>query len=199
MNIRKLIYKVFTETATESERQAVSDWIAQSDGNREEYDSLELLWKHSVRDYRVGVSERDTSLGKIKDRIRIAAGRKRKRQLWIFIAVNLMIIVGAIAFFLIRPFSPQPTNVRLRFENVPLESVIRTLETKFNVHIEVEHREILLCTFNGTFYNVASVEEVIQSVTSAFQWQYEVHKGFYVLKGKTCGDEVTKQGLPDYP
>ncbi len=75
----------------------------------------------------------------------------------------------------------------LRFDDTPLQEVLRTLERYFGARFRVENPAVLNCPFSGPFPQ-PKLEEVMQALDEGLMEALEVHREseVWVLSGKGC-------------
>jgi ferric-dicitrate binding protein FerR (iron transport regulator) len=182
----QVIYKVLSGTATGDEARAVSDWIARSRENQEEYNSLRLLWmsgNFTVTD-RSSKSEGFFAIRNfIEEQIKKNTRQKQRKTVAIFLSAVIIAMVPVI----IINSRHEAAKSYIRFEQTSFESVIRSMEANYNVKIEVERPDLLTCQFTGTFYKVDGTDDVMQSLANAMNLKCEeLSDNVYKLSGLGC-------------
>lgn len=74
----------------------------------------------------------------------------------------------------------------LKFNNAPFSKVIKELEGAFAVEIEVADKEIIHCTYSGTFPNPKNIEEVLDVITGTLGFTYAHQNGKIEIFGNKC-------------
>ncbi len=76
----------------------------------------------------------------------------------------------------------------LRFNYSTLDLVVAKIEDECNVDIKVNNNEVLACRFTGIFYGRNDAVEIVRSLASALDLEYEiVTPENYKLTGAGCG------------
>lgn len=74
---------------------------------------------------------------------------------------------------------------RFRFDDTPVEEVVRTMERYFGVEITLTRPELGACRFSGT-YDDPQLEEVLQALSFAIDAQWQQHTGAISISGSGC-------------
>lgn len=187
MDRSKIIYDVLAGTAPEEKKQELEAWVAQSRGNREEYEDLRLLWDLS-RSMEEGGRSRDyyEGLERIKIAIRARLGRRSRKLLTVRIAG----VLACVAFAVYVMFNPVKNSQSqwLEFHNEPLQNVLQTIEREYKVEVRTEGTSLLQCRFTGVFYRIDQPDQVVGAISQAIKADVEsTAPGRYKLKGRGCG------------
>lgn len=99
MEVVSLTYKVLSGQASESEKEELNQWIAQSEANRREFEDIRLLWENSPS-REIGDETDGSGFEEVRSRLkkRLAKKRRIRAGLWML----LVVVVGLILFLLIR-------------------------------------------------------------------------------------------------
>lgn len=189
MDLEYLINRVLTGHATEEERDQLEKWKLERPANIEEFESLKLLWTFSQQPDAPKQTDSGFYDGLINIRAQIENKNREKKKIRrrnILLARFSGVAIFVIALFLIRETSFSSHAV-LKFDDMALGSVIKTIEREYNVVITVNNRELLACRFTGIFYGKYPAPEVIETLASALELECESQsQGNYRLTGAGC-------------
>jgi ferric-dicitrate binding protein FerR (iron transport regulator) len=180
-----LIHRVLTNNATERERKELTDWIEASSENKEEFHNIRLLWSHEN-----SYIEQEKNWGgfsKIKDQIEHEI-RKQKRVR----VIRAIVLFTALILFSLVPIGIFHLNNKvahgyLHFENASVETVVKAIESEYDVTIQIEEPDLLACKFTGTLYHVQFTNNVLQDFSSALNISFEdLSNRKFKLKGLGC-------------
>jgi len=96
MEVVSLTYKVLSGQASASEREQLEQWIAESEGNRREFEDIKLLWEYSA----IGEMEGQINAGgfeKVRSRVKAKLAKRRRIRV---LCWALVLVIIAVAFFL---------------------------------------------------------------------------------------------------
>lgn len=177
-----LINKVLSGKANPSEKKELDDWVAKSEANREEFEDIKLLWENSAMpgDHH---PEDDNGFEKIRQRIRQRF--KLKRRIRYFINTITLAIVTVIFVLLLRQtWLSSPDGVQ--FNDTRMNEVIKILEEKYDIKIDVGNSELLKCQFTATFYKI-DMQLALKSIEHSLNVEFIVQrKSRYNLIGNDC-------------
>jgi ferric-dicitrate binding protein FerR (iron transport regulator) len=179
----RLIHRVLTNHATDSEKKELSDWISASSENKEEFHNIRLLWSHANST----IDQNGGGFSNIRDRIeREIRKRKRSQAVPVIVVFGVLIIISLVpiaAFY----FNNKAPHGYLHFENASVESVIEAIESEYDVTVQVEESDLLACKFTGTFYHVPCTSNVLHDLSAAMNLSFEeLSNGKFKLKGHGC-------------
>ena len=180
----KLIHRVLTNTATDSERKELSDWIAASHENKEEFHNIRLLWSQTN-----STIDQNPSEGFSKIRTQIENEIRKGRHAQMIRASTTFGVLILLAFIPIAIFhlNDKVPHKYLHFENASVETVIKAIESQYDVTIQVEESELLSCKFTGTFYHIQFTSSVLQELSTAMNLSFEeLDNRKFKLKGLGC-------------
>ena len=183
-----LIYKVLSGEANAIEEIELNDWIAQAPENKAEFDDIKLLWASSKETETENAGRFDDGFDKIRARMRARV----KRKAWIssLIRTTAVIVLGLMAFFLFHESRPGLTE-GLQFNDVTLEQAIGVIADKYNIHIEVEDRELLKCHLTLVLYKVKTERDVVGSLAHSLNVDATLLSDKrYKLSGSGCQEQV---------
>lgn len=182
MDMTALIYKVLSNAATDDERQRLQKWIGQSEKNREEFENVKLLWSSGNSLTWKNKGKQENGFDNIRQKVRMKARANRRRRVLLF-AGCAMLTSTIYIYISITTHVPE----QLTFEEQPFASVIKVVEENYGVSITVEDKELLQCSFTGTFYEVDLPANLVSSVADAIGARYEVTgRNQYRLIGGRC-------------
>jgi transmembrane sensor len=76
---------------------------------------------------------------------------------------------------------------QLDFKNVPLHQVVTTLESTYNVQIDLENQQLNACSCCNTTFQKAPIEEILQTIKTVFNMQLtQVGTSTWKLSGGDC-------------
>lgn len=183
-----LIYKVLSGEASAIEQNELNDWIGQAPENKAEFEDIKLLWASSKETETENAGPFDDGFDKIKARMRARV----KKKAWVrsLIRTAGIIVLGLITFFFFYDSSPGLTE-GLQFNDVTLEQAIAVIADKYNIHIEVEDRELLKCHLTLVLYKVKTERDVVGSLAHSLNVDARPlsHKR-YKLTGSGCQEQV---------
>lgn len=205
MKNAKLIYKVLSGEASESEKTAVDKWRTEHPANAEEYEDIKLLYQ-ADQDFEARVNERDEhfydGLRNIQKQIKKI--KRRRSILEIAKTFGIALLIAAVVFSLIRysiqlPYKPKITGNEekdlstlfltdnLVFEEAALRSIIHTLESQYQVTVQASNNNLLSCKFTGTFSRGISIEEMLRTLAHAEGFDVTTNvPGIVELHGDGC-------------
>jgi len=73
----------------------------------------------------------------------------------------------------------------IKFDEVPMTTVIQTLERLYEKEIEVSNPDILNCPYKDTFNNV-KLEDILMVLTTGLSLDYEIKGNLVILSGTGC-------------
>jgi ferric-dicitrate binding protein FerR (iron transport regulator) len=76
-------------------------------------------------------------------------------------------------------------NAQLRFNNLPLSEVTRTMQDYFNVPVVIENTEIKNCLFTGEFEK-PDIDMMLKVLSVSLNLSYKKEGEAYVLTGSGC-------------
>lgn len=178
------IFKVLGESATVGERRAVKAWVAQSRGNREEYENLSLLWTalHGAAGEGRRVDDTDGFR-----RIREAVTRRRDMRRRTTRAVAVALVCGALIMltsFFATMNAPLPL---LEFQEESLRSVLSVVEREYDIEVVADDETLLACPVTVMLYRIDQPGEVLRSISDALSADVvNTAPGKYRLTGRGC-------------
>ena len=179
MDMTPLIRKFLANAATQAEQQLVLDWIEAHPGYKAEFENLKSLWSKETLT-RTATNDAD-GFQKIRDGIKARLRKKRQRR-FLLLATALLFAALLLCFLFVFP-----TNDALVFENTPLSSVTKTIQSEFDIRLEIENMELLSCSFNGMFYRTNEPLEVVAAVANATGATYQrISEKEYKIIGGSC-------------
>ena len=188
MNRTPLIYKVLSNAASESEKKAMEDWLEESEENKTEFDNVKLLWETS--------NNPDSSFPKIQmveglTKIKALMQPKfmRRERSWRNLVWTALLLIGVLMFTdaYLKNVKNKDSRVRLKFNNVSVEEVVKTLEDEYDVRIELDNKKIGACRFTGVFYQAENVDEILQILDQALSFRHQrKQKSEYLVTGTGC-------------
>ena len=187
MNKEDVIYRVLAGQATENEKAWLENWKSKRRENRDEFESLELLWENSFHPENPEKSDPRfyDDLSRIKAQVAARTIAKRKAANNIIIASVLGVLVLTLAIVLAIGRLSQPPPIR--FENELVGQVIEKIEKEYGIEIAVDGKEVLDCRFTGIFHRQQEVPKIIEALASALDLEYEAQSlRKYTLNGPGC-------------
>jgi len=177
-----LIYKVLSGEASLDEKQELDEWIAKSETNREEFEDIKLLWEISPLP---SDAEQDEN-GFDKIRQRIQQRFRRKKQIRAVLYTCIVITLAVLFFLLLRQtWLRNPDGVQ--FNDTGMKEVIRMLENKYHIQIEVNNPELLKCHFTATLYKIQDKQTALRSIEHSLDVAFIAQsKRKYNLVGNGC-------------
>lgn len=177
-----LIYKVLSGEASLDEKQELDEWIAKSETNREEFEDIKLLWEISPLP---SDAEQDEN-GFDKIRQRIQQRSRRKKQIRAVLYACIVITLAVLFFLLLRQtWLRNPDGVQ--FNHTGMKDVIRMLENKYHIQIEVNNPELLKCHFTATLYKIQDKQTALRSIEHSLDVAFIAQsKRKYNLVGNVC-------------
>lgn len=181
-----LIRKVLSGQADAAELKELELWIAQSDENKTEFEDIRLLFENESTPEIDGTDDFDTGFERISSTI---LQRKRARERRRYAVLTAMAIVVVFTGFLFVKELGYEGKVRegMTFDDAPVEEVIRQLEKRYSLRVDVVNRDLLNCRLSATFYKVDSKEEVLRTVEHALGVRFiALAENRYKLEGDGC-------------
>jgi ferric-dicitrate binding protein FerR (iron transport regulator) len=181
----RLIHRVLTNNATDRERKELSDWIAASSENKEEFHDIRLLWSQASST--IDQNAVGGRFSKIRTHIENEIGKQKRAQM-----IRAAVIFGVLTLLALIPIAIFHLNDNvphkyLHFENASVETVIKAIESEYGVTIQVEESELLSCKFTGTFYHIQFTSNVLQELSTAMNLSFEeLGNRKFKLKGLGC-------------
>lgn len=177
-----LIYKVLLGEANPAEKQELEEWVKQNEANLEEFNDIKLLWENSPLLEESGQDD----FGFEKIRQRIQQGVRTKRRIRYIIYTCILIIVTVIFIVLIKQTWLSNSD-GVQFKSTGINDVIKMLEHRYDIKIEVNNSELLKCQLTATFYNVYDKQMALKSIEHSLNVEFITQsKNNYRLNGNGC-------------
>lgn len=194
-----MIDKVLSGKASEREKDELNTWIATDPEIKNDYEDMKLLWDNARR---IGDIDHDDSfydgLRKIEKKINLL--RKKGTKIKFYKTMSMIAVLAAIVFTISTALKKHvarttgydhaidsPYTDNLRFDDATLEKILKTLETKYGIVVEIKDKELLHCRFTGTFYQDVTPDDILYTLAQAMDLEYKMlDSKKYTLKGKGC-------------
>ena len=175
-----LIYKVLSRKATAQEKAGLESWILESAENRQEFEDIRLLWESSSS---LHLSD-DSAFEAIK--LRVKGQIKRKRRIGTVLSTFLLILFTSLLGFVLKKTWFAPIE-QISFDKTEMSEVIKVLEKRYRVEIQVNNPRILRCRYTAILSNVDDEHLVLTSIEHALNVKFIDHgKNKYNLVGGGC-------------
>jgi len=183
MDHLSLIYKVLSDEATAQEKEELERWLRESPENREEFEDLKLIWEYTPSEADNLVAN-DAVFEKI--RLRAKAHLKRKQHIRTALSAVLLVLAALLSIYLLQRTwlaSLEPVE----FKGQEMRSVIKVLERKYNIEINVDNPAILDCRYTAVLLRVDDAREVLRSIEHSLKVKF-IGRGenTYNLVGEGC-------------
>lgn len=209
MDSTTLIHKVLSGHASELEKADLNRWIESDPANKEEFEDIKFLMDNAEHSEN-NVDQNDSfydGLRKIKSTIELLKARNKKIKLY---KVLSLILVGVILSFIVATYlfdwnpyqkkqidnsaGGESYNVGsriltdpLKFDNVLLGELFRSLETNYDLVILVKSKELLSCRFTGSFSKGVTIDHIMHSLSKAIDFECTaIQEGKYEIQGRGC-------------
>ncbi len=206
MDTTKLIYKLLSGEADETEREAIRSWIDSDPENAAEFEDIKLLYEAELGFDESTIlegDELDDGWQAIQHRIIRFKREQQRRDLYKSLGSATLIsaVVFAAIFFYVgskaaaghqnvdRATSTLSLTGKLSFQDASLQSVFDVLHSRYGVNILVANAEVGACRFSGTFSSGIPVNDVLRTLARSENLQLESKPGqTFELKGKGCAE-----------
>lgn len=161
-----LIYKVLSGEASAAERMEMDEWVAETPGNKEEFEDIKLFWATANQADGENWPLFEDGFDKIKARIRADVRRRR----WVNAVGKMVAIVvfGLGVFFLLHNVEAWfPGAQTFEFKDVALEQAIGVIEDRYHIRIEVEDPELLRRQVTLVVYEVNNAQDIVEALAQA--------------------------------
>lgn len=177
-----LIYKVLSEEAHPAEHRELEDWIAKSEANREEFEDIRLLWESSTMTDDPSLDV-DSGFEKIKQRMQYRLKMKRRLRYALY---TIILAIVTVLFVLLLSKTWLSTTNTTRFHNAEMNEVVKFLEKKYDIRIDVDNSKLLHCQLTATFHKV-NVQVAMQSIEHSLNVEFISQSNReYSLTGNDC-------------
>lgn len=179
-----LIYKVLSGEASLDEKKELDEWVTKSEANQEEFEDIKLLWDNSPLPS--DTDQDETGFEKIRQRIQQRS--RRKKQIRAVLYACIVITLAVLFFLLLRQtWLRNPDGVQ--FNHTGMKDVIRMLENKYHIQIEVNNPELLKCHFTATLYKIQDKQTALRSIEHSLDVAFIfLSKRKYSLVGDGCSN-----------
>lgn len=178
-----LIYKVLSQQATREEKAELECWILESEENRQEFEDIKLLWESSNAPDESHLAD-DSGFDWIK--LRMKEHIKRKRRIRTLFSTLLLILITSLLVFLLSKTWFAPLE-QIRFDRMEMSDVIKVLEERYKIEIEVTNPRILSCRYTAILLNVDDEHLVLTSIEHSLNVKFiDQGKNKYNLVGDVC-------------
>lgn len=177
-----LIYKVLSQEATPNEKAELERWILESEENLQEFEDIKLLRESSFSpDESVGD---DSGFDRIK--LRMKKHVKRKRRIRTLFSTLLLTLVTSFLVILLSKTWFAPLE-QIRFEGMEMSEVIKVLEERYKIKIEVTNPRILSCQYTAILLKVDDEHLVLTSIEHSLNVKFiDQGRSRYNLVGNAC-------------
>lgn len=209
MNSITLIHKVLSGHASELEKADFNKWIESDPANKQDFEDIKFLIDNA-EDSENNVDPNDSfydGLRKIKSTIELLKARNKKIKLY---RVLCLILVGVILSFNVSTYlfdwNPYKKNQidnsvggegynvgskiltdPLKFDDVLLSELFRSLETNYDLVIIVKSNELLSCRFTGSFSKGVTIDHIMHSISKAIDFECTaIQEDKYEIQGRGC-------------
>lgn len=171
-----LMHRVLSGTATDAERDELHQWISSDPLNAGAFEEMKILYSND--DLTGPDEEHFEGLRKLQESIR-QLKQEKKRQRWynnIGVSILISAVVFIVSIYLFNLDTPRQRtdNVAdivlsndLQFNNATLGSILELLEDQYHLAFTTNTRDLLSCTFTGTFYHGISLADLIRTLAQA--------------------------------
>lgn len=171
-----LMHRVLSGTATDAERDELHQWISSDPLNAGAFEEMMILYSND--DLTGPDEEHFEGLRKLQESIR-QLKQEKKRQRWynnIGVSILISAVVFIVSIYLFNLDTPRQRtdNVAdivlsndLQFNNATLGSILELLEDQYHLAFTTNTRDLLSCTFTGTFYHGISLADLIRTLAQA--------------------------------
>lgn len=171
-----LMHRVLSGTATDAERDELHQWISGDPLNAGAFEEMKILYSND--DLTGPDEEHFEGLRKLQESIR-QLKQEKKRQRWynnIGVSILISAVVFIVSIYLFNLDTPRQRtdNVAdivlsndLQFNNATLGSILELLEDQYHLAFTTNTRDLLSCTFTGTFYHGISLADLIRTLAQA--------------------------------
>ncbi|MBX2956201.1 MAG: DUF4974 domain-containing protein [Cyclobacteriaceae bacterium] len=178
-----LMYKVLSGKASPVEKLELNDWIALNPENEEEFKNIKLLWESEQDTGRI--IEQDTNDNFEQIRLRVKSHQIRIRTIRSILYTLVVLSLALFAISIMHATGSGTTGYR--FEEVAMTNVIRVLEKRYYIKVEVRNPELLRCRYTGSFFRVEDEREVLRSIEQALEVEFvALTDTQYQLTGNVC-------------
>ena len=181
---RSTLLDYINENLDVTQRRAVEQWRQAEPENEARFQALRKRWEQapSPRARRA-----------MYERIAFEdSPQKQRAVLWSSLAALTAVAVGLLAYFTLSQYAAaeeKPAVVQeapLIFDDTPLPKVLRHLERRFSVDLQLEDPSLGNCRFTGKFEDL-TLEEMLMMLEFTFSLDIEqTANNAYLLKGKGC-------------
>jgi ferric-dicitrate binding protein FerR (iron transport regulator) len=201
----KLIYKVLSGEASESEKTALEKWRTEHPANAEDYEDIKLLYQ-ADQDFDARVNERDEQFydGLRNIQLQIKKIKRKHRILGLAKTFGMAVLITAVIFSISlitiqlahqsrisrskeRDIATLLLNDNLVFKDTTLRNIMHMLESQYPLTIHTRNRGLLSCKFTGTFYRGISIEDMLRMLALAEGFDVTTNEpGIVELDGEGC-------------
>ncbi len=177
-----LIYKVLSGEASLDEKQELDEWVTKSEANQEEFEDIKLLWENSPLPS--DIEQDETGFEKIRQRIQHRS--RRKKQIRHILYACLVVTLAVILILLFRQTWFRNSD-GIQFNDTGMNEVIKMLENKYHIQIEVNNPQLLKCHFTATLYKIQDKQTALRSIEHSLDVAFIAQsKRKYNLVGNGC-------------
>lgn len=180
-----LIFKVLSGNATAVEELQLKKWITESNDNRLEFEDVKLLFDNM----RV-VPRTDTlAINSQFDRMKSLVYKRQRRKRSIRLAGLLIATLSGVilAGLLFRYAGSSSETGAVAFHHASLRKVIRFVEKRYGVDIEISDPELARCLVTATFFRATNEKEILSSLENSLEVRFNrVGETRYILTGSAC-------------
>lgn len=178
-----LIDKVLSEEATSQQKAELERWILESEENRQEFEDIKFLWKYSSSQDESHLAD-DSGFESIK--LRMKEHLRRKRRIRTVLWSLLVLVIATLLVFHLRKTWLAPLE-RIEFRETKMSEVIKVLETRYSIEIEVGNPGILNCRYTAILLKVDDERAVLTSIEHSLNVEF-IDRGSnrYKLVGDDC-------------
>lgn len=176
MNKYTLMHRVLTGAATKIERNELRQWISSDPLNLGAFEEIRILY--SSDDF-TGPDEDDSNdlkklLHDINQHKQAKNRTKHLSNIGISVIVSAMVFMVSIFLLNLNTTQRQSGSVAsivlsrdLQFNNATLGSILALLEDQYDLAFTIHTRDLLSCTFTGTFYHGVSMADLMGTLAQA--------------------------------
>lgn len=171
-----LMHRVLSGTATNAEHDELQEWISSDPSNAGAFEEMTVLYSN---DDLAGPDENyHKDLRRLQDAINRLKQEKKKESLYnnigLSVVISALVFVVSIYVFNLNTHRQQTVGAAnivlsndLQFSNATLGSILELLEDQYHLAFTTNTRDLLSCTFTGTFYHGISLDDVVRTLAQA--------------------------------